>query len=391
MATGEMFTDLLGQCNIEPTSMKFLHARMLEEERRYREALVIYKPVLEKRKQEFGDLHLETVKTKYRMARLLYLLNEYEEALPMFEDVYSRMQVIYGPEDGDGLLARCYLANILRKTGKDALPIYEEIYEIQSKHWPHKSFTLATRINIALELGDRGKYNESFKIFDELSNLHIQIKSDPSSVWFTLTNKCFVLCKQGNFREALYISKFLHENKKRVLGEGHPVTLENLRSTGIILADQGEYEKAESTMKTVISATQQDDKIEISQLKWFLALILKKHGKFDESLSLFNELYAMMKKNRNKTITLLTAKLLVKILDQQGKYDEALRLYKEVKEMDKFGSPDYLITVKNIKRITDQQGDSNKLGPSSNELYEIELKKFWEICEDCQKHVAEYK
>lgn len=102
------------------------------------------------------------------MARVLYLLGEYDEALPMFEDVYSTMKEIGQHETRQVLLARGYVANILRKTGKDALPIYQEIYEIQSKRWPHALFTLATKTNIALELSDRGEYDESLKIFDQI-------------------------------------------------------------------------------------------------------------------------------------------------------------------------------------------------------------------------------
>ena len=119
---------------IEPhvsCTIKYYGATVLVEAGREREALEVYRDVLDYQVEIFDETHLDTLDVRHGIATTLTLLGEFDAAISELRSILSERQPTCDVYDLNTFQYRLDIANSLAKSGdtKEAIPEYRKILE----------------------------------------------------------------------------------------------------------------------------------------------------------------------------------------------------------------------------------------------------------------------
>ncbi|CAG7721034.1 unnamed protein product [Allacma fusca] len=375
--------ELPGTTKLDQIAIRLHHAWILQEQKRYNEALPIYEDIFKNQTEILGRHHPDTLTTRHNLASILDDKGSFVEALQHYEAILNIQEKSIGPQHPDTLLTKYNLAFVLDHLGQFPLAFYMLSSTFQSQQavlGSKHSDTLASRRKMALVLEKMGKYDEALSVIQEVLQTQEQLEDiDGRDLLTTQHNLVFILSSCGKYNEAFTLSESVIEAKTRIYGPEKPEIWSALNNHGFILVNLGRYDEAiklnsrVSTHQQNLLETSDPDLLENLRLQ---AVILLKLTKFKEALKIFTKLLQVRKGllGEANPITLGAKQEYQQVLALTGEHDRALencfQLLQDQKETLGEKHPQVAGTLQIMGEILLKQG---KLKEASN-LFLLVLK-----------------
>jgi tetratricopeptide (TPR) repeat protein len=293
-------------------------------------------------------------------------LGDWQKEGVLLERALTIQERHYGYNHPTTLTTRNDMAIVLGEQGKyeEALQAFQEVYDIEKNILgPERPSTLIARNNMALVLKKQGKYKEAFQAHLEVHEIEKRVLGPEHPSALTTRNyMANVLNKQGKYEGALQAYQEVYEIQNRVLGPKHPDTLTIRNNMAGVLDNQGKYEEALQAYLEVYEIEKRvlgpEHPSALTTLN-NMALVLDKQRKYKEALETHQEVYMIRRRvlGSEHPSTLTTQDNMAGVLANQRKYEEALQAYEGVYEIRKrvLGAehPDTLTTRNNMANVLD--------------------------------------
>ena len=257
----------------------------------------------------------------------------------------------------------------VQRTGR-----WTELYEIRTflfrmtdtlrgKEHPH---TLTSMNNLALVLGNRGKYEQAEEMHRQVLGLKETVlgKEHPDTL-ASMNNLAWVLRNQGKYEQAEETHRQVLGLIEMMLGKEHPSTLANMNNLAMVLGDQGKYEQAEEMHRqilglreTVLGKEHPDTLTSMNNL----AMVLSNQGKYEQAEEMHRQVLGLMETvlGKEHPSTLTSMDNLAMVLSNQGKYEQAEEMHRQVLGLMEtvLGKehPDTLTSMNNLASVLSNQG-----------------------------------
>jgi len=173
---------------------------------------------------------------------------------------------------------------------------------------------------------------------------------------------CFKV--NGKYAEAEQMLRLTLMLKKKVLGEEHPSTLDDMNNLAIVLNRQGKYEEAEQMLRQTLMLTKKmlgEEHPSTLDSMNNLAIVLDSQEKYEKAEQMHRQTLTLKKKmlGEEHPSTLDSVNNLAAVLRSQGKYEKAEQMNRQTLELRKkvLGKehPDTLANMNNLAIVLHNQ------------------------------------
>jgi len=189
--------------------------------------------------------------------------------------------------------------------------------------------------------------------------------------------------KLGLYPQAELLLEQALAERKRVLGDDHPDTLNSMNNLALLYQYQGRYAEAEPLYLETLETRQRvfgDDHPDTLASMNNLALLYWKQGRYEEAEPLYLEALKTQKRvlGDDHPLTLGSTNNLANLYSDQGRYDEAGPLYRENLEATKrvrgADHPETLKAMNNLANLYGYQGRYAEAEPLFLETLAIKIR-----------------
>lgn len=306
---------------------------------RYPQAEEQLRLVLAAQTQNLGLKDLETCATRERLGDCYQSQSKFDEALAEYRAVHLVLNKEYGPRHPLTFRAQQNLAGVLFDQGKHELAEkdFSEMAETLTKLMgPEDPHTLAARGGMAACLRARGKLAEAEKQLREVLEICSRTQAKESAEMQEWRNElATVLLETRKIDEAERLFNITLDQRRKLLGSSHPLTLNSWRSLAQCMAMRGNSISAESEVRQLVgirAAVQGPYHSATLNDTYFLADLMRANGRPEEALPIFREMQALYKKYLGPLHpATLEANYCVAItLDGLGRVDESMAMQKQL-------------------------------------------------------------
>ncbi len=265
-------------------------ARLLQQDRRFEEALELAREALAMRRRVLGEEHTDTFDAERLVARLTFDLGEHDEAERMLRATLDRQRETLGENDPEILSTMATLVVIIFRAGKfeecEALArrVVEGWSAVLGEDHPK---TLKAISNLAITLVQLDRHSEAERLLRP--NLELQraaLGPAHPDCFSTMRNLATAVRSQGREEEAGEIYRERWEIARRELGPEHRITLENKSVVALLLAQEGRFEESERLYREVLESRSRifgDDHRATLRTRSYLARMLRQAGREAEA------------------------------------------------------------------------------------------------------------
>lgn len=243
--------ELFGLHNEETLTAISTHAAALTADGRYDAALALEKHVVELRTALLGADHPDTLNAEANLATTFALLGKHNDAIEIEERVHTRRSKLLGTEHPDTLTSWANLAASYSSVGylDEAVAIERQLVEIRRDLLgPEHPETLTSIGNLAYSLdGGRedGDVSEARLLWTDLIVTCERVlgKGHP----FTLegrNNLAFSWFESGELSKSIPMMEAVVADSTEILGSNHPETLVSLHNWSLMLYDNDQEDEA---------------------------------------------------------------------------------------------------------------------------------------------------
>ena len=206
-----------------------LLAITLLDQGRYGEAEPLLLDTLKRRKNVLGNDHQYTLQSLHNLAFLYSEQYRYAEAEQLYKFALVRRETVLGEADRATLMTMNNLGMLYRSQGRNQ--IAQEFLEESLKRHKHSlgeyhPETLRSINNLASLYQSQGRYKEAEPLFTNYLERHEEVlgKDHPDTLTY-LNNLAKLYYLQGRYSEANQIYRRVLDSQDKVLGDDHPLTL----------------------------------------------------------------------------------------------------------------------------------------------------------------------
>lgn len=221
---------------------------------RYSDAETHLRQALAIQLEVYGDDHLEIAKTKRHLAAVLRDTGRYEESDSLYREVIEMRTRMLGPEHPEvGHTWNSY-STLLSKMGdkQGAIEANKTMLRILELNYdgPHPSFAAAYS-NLAFMLDDTGQTEEAIAYFRRSTEVQDAVGLDPDhpNRAFPLMGLANIYRRQGNYTEAIAISRAVLALRREALTSEHRYTMDTASDLASSLIEVGEFAEAEALLQ----------------------------------------------------------------------------------------------------------------------------------------------
>ncbi|OQE41017.1 hypothetical protein PENCOP_c005G04847 [Penicillium coprophilum] len=288
--------DQVAAPEFRPTEAESQHQTgvALHGQKQFKEAEIILREALQRRKEVLGYYHEETLRTAHWLGRSLYNQGQYREAGTMLRHAIQGREKMLGRDHVETLGSTYWLGLSLygQKRFKEAETIFQQDLQRREKVLGHDhAETLGTAHWLGHLLYDRGQHKEAETMFRQAFQGRENVLG--CDHMDTLNSTCWLglsVYRQKQFKEAEIIFQQVFQRREGVLGHHHRETLRAAHWLGLSLYDQGQYKEAETIFRHTLQGREKAlgrDQEETLNSAHYLGLSLYHQQEHDEAENLF--------------------------------------------------------------------------------------------------------
>jgi pentatricopeptide repeat protein len=184
------------------------------------------------RKRTLHKEHQDFLESQVVIGITLRMRKKYSEAMGYFQDVYEQRKKVLGAEHPLTLNTEREIgvALSLMKQPEKALPLLRKVYQSQKTVLGNESpDTVKTQLVLVDALTKNGDYKEADKLFQEglLNTMKKLYGKDHPNVLGVQFSLAVLKEKMGKRVEAFKLHRMVYYERKFLLGEEHPSTLQS--------------------------------------------------------------------------------------------------------------------------------------------------------------------
>lgn len=222
----------------------------------YQDGWALARTVLDRWREAYGPTERAVLVAAHQEADMLCRLARYEEAETAGRAILDRLTAVPGARGIEVLRAKNGLGGTLLARAKyaEAQELYQEAAQ-NATDWLGSSQvprTLEIRSNLALALGLRGRYRESYDLHRALFDDRVGLMGprDQRTLNSGL-NTAWMLRLLGELREARGLADHNAQLHRQVLDRNHTQTLQAEHNLALCLRRDGNQDSAEALMRSV--------------------------------------------------------------------------------------------------------------------------------------------
>jgi tetratricopeptide (TPR) repeat protein len=234
-------------------------------------------------------------------------------------------------------------------------PAWQQVRAFLSQHFGESDpDTLATRHNLAQQIGNQGRYREAeaeFRAIWEIGRQPDVLGETHPDTLTTRANLALQIGRQGRYQEAEDELRAIWEIGRQpgVLGESHPDTLTTRANLAFQIGRQGRYQEAEDELRAIWEIGRQPGVLGETHpftlaTRHNLAQQIGKQGRYQEAEAEFRAIWKVQRQpdllGETHPSTLTTRHNLAQQIGNQGRYQEAEAEFRAIWEIER--QPDVL-------------------------------------------------
>jgi tetratricopeptide (TPR) repeat protein len=229
-------------------------ARVLKEERKFREALLIYALVYSRRNRYEPFEYFNILNARISIAETLIRVGRHDEALSFLHTIWDN-----GSESEDFTTfytptIKGLIATALRAQGKlGALEIYKAVYDLEQRNGRvlRRSTAATTLHNLGITYFELQRFDDSLSSLKRAYELWKSPWRENREILCTRYWIGAAFRGKGELSEAREIYETVYVAQKRICGSEHPDTLTTLHSLGITYFELQRFDESLSSLKSV--------------------------------------------------------------------------------------------------------------------------------------------
>lgn len=257
---------------------------------------LMYDKLYQMRLYEFGENDVDTVAVNFMIGCIFMYMRKIDEAVTIFEDVVAKFK----KSDKENLETRA-----LEKIGiiylgcrmfKKSLEVYEILHkQTKSKFGTNNPITLNVRNWIGCTLLEQKKYKEALEVFEEIYENRKELGEENEVILAAMENIGYshFKRKKGNYDEIFKILRRAHSQRVKLHGEKHPNTLKSLNGIGVTLLGQKNYTEALDVFEEIYKNKNEigeDNEIIINAME-NIGYACYNLGKYEKSVNMYIEVH----------------------------------------------------------------------------------------------------
>ncbi|MBA3859870.1 MAG: hypothetical protein C0507_23420 [Cyanobacteria bacterium PR.3.49] len=308
-------------------------AVQLRHEKKYAEAEVLYKKVIELREKQQGGDHLNVVAAMNNLAGMYREWEKPELAQQLLERALKTAETI----GNDQAISTCLhnLCKNLREQGEfeACLPYSKRLLEIREKRAEEDPRAyLEALTDRALSLDSLDKYDEAKPLLEKSVTIAEKLEGDKSLLYATAMNNLKeIYLHMEDFSGAEALMKRVIVVRKGVLGDTNPEIGKDMNDLALIYKQQGKGNDAEPSFKEAVAIDEKGGSESLPELATSLnnlARLYRDEGKYTEAEPLYKRSLALREELYGKEDIKVAASLrnYAALLRDMGRKDEAAAL-----------------------------------------------------------------
>ena len=308
---------------------------------RYERATSLCERTLVIRKRIWGEEHIGTLGNMDSLSTLYEELGWYEDAVAFREKVMEILKLM--PREEDSVFLYICMNNLgesYRRLGRyeKAVDIHKQAIE-SLKHVRGRPFIDFHMNNLGVSYSYLGRHEEAASLHEQTLEIR-KNRTEGVGKQISMINLGNSYRDLGRNEEAAVLHKKVLDIQRHILGEEHPVTLNNMNNLGVTYRNLGRYEEAVilheqvlDIQKRVKGETDSDTLYNMDNLGTAYSDL----GRYEEAASLREHVFKIRKRVLGKEHhdVLSSMNNLGMSLSDLGRYEEAASLHEQVLEIRK--------------------------------------------------------
>ena len=261
------------------------------DQRRYREAINVFRGIVDIRSRLLPDDDAERLNSQYDLATAYSENGQSAEALQLFEHI-AKIEERKLPKDHPNQLAIQHaLARTALEDGRinEAIQLFEHVVKIREKTLAEDhSELLASQHGLALSYLKDGQINEAIELLEHVVEIKREsLGEDHPSRLISQHELARAYYRTGHITKAIALLEHVVDVRKTSLAEDHHDRLNSQQVLAVCYSNVGQYTKAIALLEHVVSVekrTLAEDDPDLLKSQRRLASVYRKNGQLDEAL-----------------------------------------------------------------------------------------------------------